>query len=91
MTCLTPKPYLKWILGYLHVREEKKLDEKLQATMEIPAKIQEEVKKLSKFPKKDSKEAKAEQELEVVTTNLRFAEAKVEYNSGIGACYNLFC
>jgi hypothetical protein len=82
--------YLKWILVYLCVREEKKLDEKLQATMWRLVKVREEVKKLSKIPKKESADEKAERELEVVATNLTFAEAKDEYNSAIGACYDLF-
>jgi hypothetical protein len=59
--------------------------------MKILAKVQEEVKKLTKIPKKESVSEKVERELEVVTTGLRFAEAKIEYNSAIGACYDIFC
>ena len=59
--------------------------------METLTKVQEEVKKLFKFPKKESKEANAEQEIKLVATDLRFAEANVGYGSAIGACYDLFC
>ena len=58
--------------------------------MKILAKVQEEVKKLTKIPKKESVSEKVERELEVVTTGLRFAEAKIEYATAIGSCYDLF-
>jgi hypothetical protein len=47
--------------------------------------LQEEVKKPSNIPKKKSASEKMEQELKVVAIILRFKEAKVDYNSTIGA------
>ena len=82
--------YLKWNLVYLHVREEKKLDEKLTMAMELLKKVQEEVKKLQKVPKNESMSENAERELEVTAAELRFTEAKAEYATAIGVCYDLF-
>ena len=59
--------------------------------METLTKVWGEVKKFSKVPKREIMEEKAEQELEATAANLRFTEAKVEYCSMSGACYNLFC
>ena len=67
------KTYLKLILVYLRVREERKLDEKLTTIMETLKKILEEVKKLQKVPKKESTSEKAERELELTTAKLRSA------------------
>jgi hypothetical protein len=82
---------MKWILVFLCVKEEKKPNENLQATMDTLAKVQGEVNKLSKIPKRESvRSEKPEQELKVVATNLRLVEAKAEVGITIGACYNLF-
>ena len=48
--------YLKWILVFLCVKEEKKLAEILHATMDTLSKIQVEVTKYFKVPKKESME-----------------------------------
>jgi hypothetical protein len=83
--------YLKWILVFIRIKEEKKLDEVLQATTEMFTKVHEDVKKYSKVPKKKSVEQKTEHELEVLTANLMLTEANAEMGCVIGACYNLFC
>ena len=44
----------------------------------------------SKVPKRESVEQKAERKLELVAANTRLVEAKVEHNSRIQACYDLF-
>ena len=70
--------------------EEKKLNEVLDVAKQTLTKVQEEVKRHSKVPKRESVEQKAERKLELVAANTQLVEAKVEHGSTIGACYDLF-
>ncbi len=83
--------YLKWLLVFICVKDEKKLNLTLEVAAEALTKVQEDVRKHSKIPKRESVESKAEckLELELVAANTRPAEAKVKHGSAIGACYNL--
>ena len=74
----------------IRVMEEKKLNEVLDVAKQTLTKVQEEVKRHSKVPKRESVEQKAERKLELVAANTRLVEAKVEHGSAIGACYDLF-
>ncbi len=85
------KTYLKFLQVYLCVGEEKKLCKKLKETTEAVAAAWEEAKKLHKVSKNESKESKAEQELEVTAAKLRRNEAKVKRCTAVGHCYDLFC
>ena len=88
--CVKFQDYLKWLLVYICIGEEKKLDEKLKETMEALTITWEAFNKLHMAPKNESTNAKAEQELEVTAAKNRLREAKVKMGSAIGACYNLF-
>ena len=80
-----PESYVKWILVFLHVMEEKKLRKKLATSSESLKKVLKNVKKFKKVPKKESMETKAEQEFEVTTAKVRSAEVKAKYATAIGA------
>jgi hypothetical protein len=67
--------YLKWLLVFIHVKEEKKLNAALEVATEALTKVQEDVKKHSKIPKRESVESKAECKLELSTANTRLMEA----------------
>ncbi len=84
------KSYVKWILVFLHIMEEKKLDKKLVTCLESLKKVPKDLKKHSKVPKKESMEQKAEWELEGIAAKVRSAEAHAEHATAIGACYDLF-
>jgi hypothetical protein len=74
--------YLKWLLVFIHIKEEKKLDSTLEVAAEALTKVQED----SKVPKRESVKSKSERTLELVAANTRLVEAKVEHGSTIGAC-----
>ena len=74
--------YLKWLLVFIHIKEEKKLDSTLEVAAEALTKVQED----SKIPKRESVKSKSERTLELVAANTRLVEAKVEHGSAIGAC-----
>ena len=80
-----PESYVKWILVFLRVMEEKKLRKKLATSSESLKKVLKNVKKFKKVPKKESMETKAEQEFEVTTAKVRSAEVKAKYATAIGA------
>ena len=72
------------------MKEEKKLSEKLTIASESLKKVLKDIRKFSKIPKEESMEQKAERELEVTVAKIRSAEAKIEYATAIGSCYDLF-
>ena len=82
--------YVKWILVFLCIMEEKKLGKKLAIISKSLKKVLKELKKHSKVPKKESTEQKAEQELEVTAAQMGSAEAHAKHATANGACYDLF-
>ena len=75
--------YLKWLLVFIHIKEEKKLDSTLEVAAEALTKVQEDVRRHSKIPKRDLVKSKSERTLELVAANTRLVEAKVEHGSVI--------
>ena len=76
---------MKWLLVFVRIKKEKKLDVALEVAAEALAKVQEDVRKHSKIPKRESVESKAVRKLELVAANTRLVEAKVEHGRAIGA------
>ena len=86
-----PESYVKWLLVFLLIMEEKKLGKQLVTSSKSLKKVLKNIKKFSTVPKNESMEQKAEQELEVTAAKVRSAEAKAKRTTTIGACYDLFC
>ena len=86
-----PKSYVKWLLVFICIMEEKKLGEKLRTSSKSLKKVLKDTKKFLKVPKEESAEQKAERELEVTAAKVRSSEAHAKHATAIvGACYDMF-
>jgi hypothetical protein len=78
------KTYMKWYYDYLRVVVKKKFDEKLLAWSEALKRALKGLKKLSKVPKRESPEQKAERELELAACNEKYDAAYTNHAKAIG-------
>jgi hypothetical protein len=82
--------YLKWYQTYLRVLDDQKLRPPLDAATKELKKLQEDVKKFSKAPKRESPEDKVKREEDLAIAKLEPEEALVVHANAIQACYDLF-
>jgi hypothetical protein len=82
--------YLKWVQVYDCILGNKNLRAPLNIATKERKKILEEMKKFLKVPKKETPENKVTQELEVLATKVKLAEATTIHAIAYGACYDLF-
>ncbi len=84
------KMYLKWYQMYLRVLDDQKLCPPLNAATKEFKKLQEEVKKFSKTPKREMADKKVTRENDLSITKLELAEATAVHGNAIQALYDLF-
>ncbi len=82
--------YLKWYQMYLHVLDSQKLHPQLDAATLGFKKLQEDVKKLSKTPKRETADEKVTRENDLSIAKLELVEATAVHAIAIQALYDLF-
>jgi hypothetical protein len=82
--------YMKWYFNYLRIIVERKSDLKLLACADTLKRAIEDLKKLSKVPKRESKDQKAERELELAACNKKYDVEYAKHAEAISVHYNLF-
>jgi hypothetical protein len=82
--------YMKWYFNYLRITVERKSDCKLLACFKTLKRAIEDLKKPSKVPKRESKDQKAERELELAACKVKSEDAYAKHAEAIGVHYNLF-
>jgi hypothetical protein len=82
--------YLKWYQTYLRVLDDQKLRALLDAATKDRKKCLEDMKKLSKVPKREATGDKVTREEDLAITKLELEEATSVHAVAIQACYDLF-
>jgi len=82
--------FLKWFLTYLRVADMMKFREPLDVATKDFKKLQEDGKKLSKVPKKESPGEKVTRESDLSITKLQLVEATAVHATAIQAYYDLY-
>jgi hypothetical protein len=82
--------YLKWYQMYLRVLDNQKLRPPLDATTLEFKKLQEDVKKLSKIPRRETPEEKVTRENDLSIAKLELVEVAAVHATAIQALYDLF-
>ena len=82
--------YLKWYQTYLRVLDMQKLRIPLDVATQGFKKLQEDIKKLQKTPKRETPEEKATRENNLSIAKLELVEAAAAHATAIQAYYDLF-